>query len=49
LASAIPPRAAVRMQGKSCFNFKKPDEALFKELDQMTVHGFPSFRKAGYL
>jgi hypothetical protein len=39
----------MRMQGKSCFNFKRPDEALFKELDHMTVHGFPAFRKAGYL
>jgi hypothetical protein len=39
----------MRMQGKSCFNFKRPDEALFKELDHMTVHGFPAFRKAGHL
>ena len=38
-----------RMQGKSCFNFKKPDEILFKELEQLTADGFLAFRKAGYL
>ncbi|MBB1062050.1 hypothetical protein [Marilutibacter spongiae] len=25
-----------RMQGKSCFNFKSEDEALFKEIDALT-------------
>ena len=29
-----------RMQGKSCFNFKVADEALFKELEQLTSNGF---------
>ncbi len=38
-----------RMQGKSCFNFSKPDEALFKELEQVTLDGFAAFRNAGYL
>jgi hypothetical protein len=38
-----------RMQGKSCFNFKLVDEALFKELDQLTAQSIAGFRKAGYL
>jgi len=38
-----------RMQGKACFNFKKPDEPLFKELEQVTSDGFAAFRRAGYL
>jgi hypothetical protein len=28
------------MQGKSCFNFKRADETLFKELEQLTSVGF---------
>jgi hypothetical protein len=38
-----------RMQGKSCFNFKVCDEALFEELDRLTVEGFGAFRKAGFM
>jgi hypothetical protein len=38
-----------RMQGKSCFNFKRADETLFKELEQLTSDGFREFRKTGYL
>ena len=38
-----------RMQGKTCFNFKKNDEALFKELERLTVRGLASFKKAGYV
>jgi hypothetical protein len=29
-----------RMQGKSCFNLKVADEALFKELEDLTSNGF---------
>jgi hypothetical protein len=38
-----------RMQGKTCFNFKKTDEALFKELDDVTARGIAGFRKAGFI
>jgi len=38
-----------RMQGKSCFNFKAIDEALFKELDRLTAQSIASFKKAGYI
>jgi hypothetical protein len=37
-----------RMQGKSCFNFKVSDEALFKELEAVTTEGFVMCRKAGF-
>jgi len=38
-----------RMQGKACFNFKKIDETLFKELEQLTALGIADFKKAGYV
>jgi len=38
-----------RMQGKSCFNFKVVDDALFSELDQLTGQGFAAFKKAAFL
>ena len=37
-----------RMQGKSCFNFKVVDEALFKELEALTAEGFARGKKAGF-
>lgn len=38
-----------RMQGKSCFNFKKVESALFDELALLTEAGFESYIKAGYI
>ena len=38
-----------RMQGKTCFNFKKNDEALFRELEQVTARSIEDFRKAGFI
>ncbi|MHB8192920.1 MAG: hypothetical protein ACYDGL_06560 [Bellilinea sp.] len=38
-----------RMQGKSCFNFKKPDPALFAELAALTRAGFERYQAAGYV
>ena len=37
-----------RMQGKSCFNFKRADETLFTELEELTKEGFAAARKAGF-
>jgi hypothetical protein len=34
-----------RMQGKSCFNFKRKDEALFDELTLLTERGYERFRE----
>jgi hypothetical protein len=39
---------AGRMQGKSCFNFKTVDDALFEELERLTASGIAMFAKAGY-
>lgn len=38
-----------RMQGKTCFNFRRNDETLFKELEQLTARGIAGFKKAGYV
>ena len=33
------------MQGKSCFNFKKVEPGLFKELNSLTKKGYERFKK----
>lgn len=38
-----------RMQGKTCFNFKKIDEKIFPELDLLTAKSIDAFRKAGFI
>ena len=38
-----------RRQGKACFNFKSPDEVLFKELEQLVDAGFERYRKEQFL
>jgi hypothetical protein len=38
-----------RMQGKTCFNFKKVDEELFAELEALTKVGVESYRTRGVL
>ena len=49
LIDACSKKLKARMQGKSCFNFKVSDEALFAELEQLTVDGFAAFKSAGYM
>jgi hypothetical protein len=48
LRDAMSTKLRARMQGKSCFNFKTADEALFKELEQVTAEGLALSRKAGF-
>ena len=43
IAKEISPELRKRMQGKSCFNFKSPDEKLFNELRRLTKSGFTRF------
>lgn len=38
-----------RMQGKSCFNFSRIDEANIAELSELTQKGFDAFREDGLL
>jgi hypothetical protein len=37
------------MQGKSCFSFKTVDEALFDELEKLTVDSIAGMKKAGFI
>ncbi len=37
------------MQGKSCFNFKRSEPELFKELALLTKRGFDGYQKLGWL
>lgn len=48
LRDGLSKKLQARMQGKSCFNFKAVDEALFKELTDLTAEGFAMARKAGF-
>lgn len=45
LLKDISPELKKRMQGKSCFNFKKVEPDLFKELAALTKKGAEKFRQ----
>ena len=49
LLTDMSPDLRKRMQGKSCFNFKTVDEALFVELADLTGAGLRSYKEAGYV
>jgi hypothetical protein len=49
LLEGISPALRKRMQGKSCFNFTRPDEAMFEELKRLTNAGFAQFRADGLI
>jgi hypothetical protein len=38
-----------RMQGKSCFNFRTPDDTFLAELAALTARGYERYREAGYV
>ncbi|HEX9840215.1 MAG TPA: hypothetical protein VGA72_12750, partial [Anaerolineales bacterium] len=44
LLKGMSPELKKHMQGKSCFNFKKVEPDLFKELDELTRKGAERFR-----
>ena len=44
LLLGISPELRKRMQGKSCFNFTRPDDALFAELETLTAADLPGFK-----
>jgi hypothetical protein len=48
IADDMSEKLRARMQGKSCFNFKKVDDALFDELRALTVKGLAMAREAGF-
>lgn len=45
LLKGISPELKKRMQGKSCFNFKKVEPELFKELAELTKKGAEKFKQ----
>ncbi len=45
LLNDISPALKKRMQGKSCFNFKKVEGDLFKELTDLTRKGVQKFKE----
>ena len=45
LLKDISPELKKHMQGKSCFNFKKVEPELFKELTDLTKKSFERFQK----
>ena len=49
LLSAVSPQLKARMQGKSCFNFKASEPALFKELATLTRSAFASYKEQGFV
>ena len=49
LLETITPELKKCMQGKSCFNFKKTDKKLFKELARLTRAGMLDYKKQGYV
>ena len=49
LLEGMSPGLKKRMQGKSCFNFSRPDAGLFEELSRLTQAGLELYRERGYL
>ncbi len=45
LLKDVSPELKKHMQGKSCFNFKKVESDLFKELETLTHAGVEKFKK----
>jgi|SRR5215207_1415272 len=45
LLKDISPELKKRMQGKSCFNFKKVEPSLFEELAELTRKGAKKFKE----
>ncbi len=49
LLKSLSPKLRKRMQGKSCFNFKRLDGRLFDELDDLISAGIVRFEQDGRL
>lgn len=45
----LSPGLRQRMQGKTCFNFTRVDDALFDELDALTARGHQLYAERGLL
>lgn len=49
LLESASPALRKRMQGKSCFNFRRTEPELFQELTDLTPAGFERYRQHGYI
>ena len=49
LLEGLSPELRSRMQGKSCFNFKKEEAGLMDELADLTKNGFDRFEEEGLI
>jgi hypothetical protein len=49
LLEGMSPGLKARMQGKSCFNFKKIEPALLDELERLAKRGFERYKQEGLL
>jgi hypothetical protein len=49
LQAAVPPELLARKQGKTCFNFQRPEPDLFPKLDELTRLGREAFERNGLL
>jgi hypothetical protein len=49
LQAIVPPELLKRKQGKTCFNFQRPDEELFRKLDDLTRIARERWERAGFL
>jgi len=49
LQAAVPEALRRRKQGKSCFNFRRPDPELFALIDELTRQGREHFERHGFL
>jgi len=45
----VSPELKARMQGKSCFNFRALEPALFKELSTLTKASYASYKEQGFV
>lgn len=49
LQSAVPQELLARKQGKTCFNFQRPDKALFAKLESLTKRARATWESSGFL
>lgn len=49
LLDGLSPELKARMQGKSCFSFRAPDDALFREIEALAKAGLERLRAEGVL
>ncbi|MGH9496126.1 MAG: hypothetical protein ACRD3B_14095 [Candidatus Sulfotelmatobacter sp.] len=49
LIKTVPPELKKRMQGKACFNFRSPDDVVFRQLKDVTQACLEKYRAKNWL